>query len=268
MSPSIQSKRYPESAFGLSPTENLTEPRKRKRPKVDRQVQARHCFGAEIELEFLPTFSHADLFFGRSLMEYSNRVGDQTPSEEYEASIGLIECSSIAIGILVTDAVIKQSPVEVLWSRSISPGHWLTLFTGEVEEVREAMDRGVSIGGKDVVDDLFIANLHPQVTEAIRGPRKNLDIDAVGIVEFRHVASTIVAADAAVKTAAVDLLEIRLGMHLGGKGYLVLTGATADVEDAVGAAAAVGRDRNTLIRDVVISRAAEELIPFLIESDS
>jgi microcompartment protein CcmL/EutN len=196
-------------------------------------------------------------------MEYSNRVGDQTSTDEYEASIGLIECSSIAAGIVVTDAVVKQSPVEILWARTISPGHWLNLFTGDVEEVREAMNKGIRVGGKDVADDLFIANLHPQVTEAIRGPRKDIAFDAVGVVEFRHVASTIVAADAAVKTASVDLVEIRLGMHLGGKGYIVLTGAISDVEDAVAAAAAIGHERKTLIRDVVISRAAEELIPFL-----
>lgn len=199
-------------------------------------------------------------------MEYQNRVGDQTPSDEYEASIGLIECSSIATGILVADAVLKQSPVEMLWSRPISPGHWLNLFTGDVEEVREALDKGVVVGADDIVDDLFIANLHPQVPEAIKGPRKDVVIDAVGVIEFRHVASTIVAADAAVKTAEVDLVEVRLGMHLGGKGYVVLTGATADVEDAVAAAAAIGNDRKTLVRDVVISRATEELIPFLIGS--
>ncbi|MDF1661420.1 MAG: BMC domain-containing protein [Planctomycetota bacterium] len=196
-------------------------------------------------------------------MEYNNRVGDQTPTDEYEASIGLIECSSIATGILVADAVLKQSPVEMLWARAISPGNWLNLFTGDVEEVREALDKGVMVGGEDIVDDLFIANLHPQVPEAIRGPRKGVEFDAVGVIEFRHVASTIVAADAAVKTAAVDLVEIRLGMHLGGKGFVVLTGPTADVEDAVAAAAAVGQDRKTLVRDVVISRATEELIPFL-----
>lgn len=199
-------------------------------------------------------------------MEYAERVGAATQDHAYEVAIGLIECASIATGLSLSDAIIKQSPVENLWARTISPGHWLHLFTGEVEEVREALDRGVGLGGQHVIDELFIPNLHRSVPAAIRGPITGLDIDALGVIEFSRVASTIVAADVAVKTADVELVEVRLGMHLGGKGFVVLTGATADVEDAVEAAAAVGHDRQTLVSDVVISRASEELIPFLLQT--
>lgn len=196
-------------------------------------------------------------------MEYSERVGGQTSPGDFEVAIGLIESQSIATGILITDALIKRSPVSILWARTCSPGHWLVLFTGDVEEVREALSRGLELGGDDVVDELFIPNLDPQVPLAIQGPRQDLEVDAVGVIEFRHVASTILAADAAVKTAEVELIELRLAQHLGGKGYIVLTGATGDVEDAVSAAAAVGHSRGTLLRDVVIARADPELIPFL-----
>lgn len=197
-------------------------------------------------------------------MEYTGRVGAAQSEEDYEACIGLLECATITTGIVVTDALIKQSPVDVLWARTVSPGHWLTLFTGDVEEVRAAMERGVETAGDDLADDLFIANLHGEVPRAIRGPRPGLDVDALGIVEYRHAASTIVGADVAIKTAAVELIEIRLAQHLGGKGFFLVTGATADVEDAVAAAAAVGRERGTLIRDAVIARVDEDLLPHLL----
>ena len=53
-------------------------------------------------------------------------------------------------------------------------------------------------------------------------------------------------------------------MHLGGKGFFLVTGSTGDVEDAVAAAAAIGQERGTLVRDAVIARATEELIPHLL----
>lgn len=196
-------------------------------------------------------------------MEYSERVGARTRIEDYQVAIGLIESASIAAGVLITDAVLKASPVEVLWARTISPGRWLTLFTGEVEEVNAALEAGLQAGGGDVCDDLFIPQLDPQVPPAIRGPRSDVAIDALGIVEFSHIPSAVVAADAAVKTAEVELVELRLGQHLGGKGFFIITGAIADVEDAVAVAAAVGHDRQSLVRDVVVTRADEALIPFL-----
>jgi len=191
-------------------------------------------------------------------MEYAERVGGATPDEAYEVSIGLIECSSIAQGILVADSLLKHSPVELLWSRTISPGHHINLFTGEVEEVREALEAGLAAGADTVVDDLFIPNLHSDVPKAMRGPRP-LQLDALAILEFQHIAPTILAADVALKTADVQLVELRLGMHLGGKGFFILTGGFSDVEDAAAAAAAVGHERRSLIREVVIPRAADEL---------
>jgi microcompartment protein CcmL/EutN len=52
-------------------------------------------------------------------------------------------------------------------------------------------------------------------------------------VETATVAATIEAADAGVKGARVELLELRLGDGLGGKGYLLFDGSVSDVEAAV-----------------------------------
>jgi microcompartment protein CcmL/EutN len=51
------------------------------------------------------------------------------------------------------------------------------------------------------------------------------------------VASLIEGADAAVKAANVELIEIRLAMALGGKAFVTMTGNVAAVQSAVDAGA-------------------------------
>ena len=196
-------------------------------------------------------------------MEYAERLGHATDPTDADPSVGLIECRSIARGFAVADAVVKQSPVDLLWCRTISPGHHVTLFAGEVAETAAALERGLEVAGDDVVDHMLIPNVHPDLAPAIRGARVVPIDEAVGIVECSHVATTIWAADRAAKTAHVDLLEVRLGMHLGGKGFFIVAGEVADVEEAVGAAADEARARDALVQQIVIPRASPELIAHL-----
>src|SRR5678816_768079 len=58
-------------------------------------------------------------------------------------ALGLIESNSIARGIVVTDQMVKRAPVELVLRRTVSPGKHLTLVTGEVADVEEAMRVGV-----------------------------------------------------------------------------------------------------------------------------
>ena len=83
------------------------------------------------------------------------------------------------------------------------------------------------------MDSVFLPNVHDQVVAALRGARRVGTGEALGVVETATVAATIEAADAGVKGAAVELLELRLGDGLGGKGYLLFDGSVADVEAAV-----------------------------------
>jgi len=62
------------------------------------------------------------------------------------------------------------------------------------------------------------------------------------------------AAAAAAKAAAVELLEIRLAMALGGKAFCTMTGEVASVQTAVGAGRQVIADAGMLVNAVVISR--------------
>ena len=72
------------------------------------------------------------------------------------------------------------------------------------------------------------------------------------------MASILLAADAAAKAASVILLRIHMARRIGGKGYLVLTGALADVEAAVSAGTAEARSSGKLAGEAVLPAPAEE----------
>ena len=82
----------------------------------------------------------------------------------------------------------------------------------------------------------------------------------MGIVESFSVASLIEGADAAAKTAAIELLEMRLAMALGGKAFVTFTGDVAAVEAAVDAASEVIARKGLLVNRVVIPRPCNEIM--------
>jgi microcompartment protein CcmL/EutN len=153
-------------------------------------------------------------------------------------ALALIELASIAVGIETGDAMVKRAPVEVVRAGTVHPGRYLILVTGEVGDVDEAFRAGLEVGRPALVDSVLLPNVHARVVGALRGDRRAGTGEALGIVETATVAATIEAADAGIKGAAVELLELRLADGLGGKGYLLFDGAVSDVEAAVAIAVA------------------------------
>lgn len=153
--------------------------------------------------------------------------------DPFQPALALVELASIAVGIETGDAMVKRAPVEVVRAGTIHPGKYLVLVTGAVGDVEEALRAGIEVGESCLVDSVFLPNVHDQVVAALRGTRRAGTGDALGVVETATVAATIEAADAGVKGAVVELLELRLGDGLGGKGYLLFDGSVADVEAAV-----------------------------------
>ncbi len=175
--------------------------------------------------------------------------------------IGLLELGSIARGVEAADAVLWQAQVELLVSEPVQPGKYVLLFAGSVQDVTASLAAGVEAAGEDLVDRLLIQQVHHQVGAALRrrGGRLSGELDAVGIVETRTVASAIVAADAALKEATVDLFDLRIANGLGGKSFLALTGEVSDVRSSVRAAAGSAEAAGQLARQVVIPRPHPDL---------
>src|SRR5450756_974067 len=165
-------------------------------------------------------------------------------------SIGLIELTSIASGYLACDAMLKAADVDVVLSRSICSGKYMVMVRGDVAAVQAAVAAGISGARFSVIDSFVIPNLHEAVFPAISGATKVEALEALGIVESFSVASLIEGADAAVKTANVQLIEIRVAM----------TGDVAAVQSAVDAAAQVVGQKGMLVNKVVIPHPRPELL--------
>jgi microcompartment protein CcmL/EutN len=175
-------------------------------------------------------------------------------------SIGLIELSSIAAGFHVCDAMLKSADVDLVLSRSICSGKYIVLVRGDVAAVEASVEAGSRAGDFSVIDSFVIPNLHEAVFPAITGVNKTETLEALGIIESFSVASLIQAADTAVKTAKVELVEIRLAMALGGKAFVSLTGSVAAVRSAVDAGAAIIAEKGLLTNKVVIPHPRPELL--------
>ncbi|MCP3914886.1 MAG: BMC domain-containing protein [bacterium] len=194
---------------------------------------------------------------------------DSNPELRDDATIGpaiaLLELCSIARGVEVADAILWESEIELLFSTSVQPGKYVMLLTGSVEDLRSAVRRGAELAGTDLVDQLLIPNVHPQVETALRRNEGQINgqIDALGIVETTTVASAVLAADTALKRATVDLLELRIANGLGGKSYYSLTGDVSDVRSSVTAGAQSADDGGHLARQVVIPRPHPDLVRHL-----
>ncbi len=170
--------------------------------------------------------------------------------------IGLLELSSVARGVEAADALLKEADVEMLFSSPVQPGKYVMLFTGSVEDVRLALSRGLEVAGNTLVDQLLIPQIHPQVESGLRrrGGHVNGQLDAIGVIETKTVAASIQAADVALKTATVDLIDLRIANGLGGKSFFTLTGEVSDVRSSVMAGARCADERGQLAEQVVIPR--------------
>jgi microcompartment protein CcmL/EutN len=175
-------------------------------------------------------------------------------------SIGLIELTSIAAGFVTCDAMLKTANVDLVLSRSICSGKYMVVVRGDVAAVGASVAAGVSASGFSVIDSFVIANLHEAVFPALSGTSKVEALDALGVVESFSVAALIEGADAAVKAANVELIEIRLAMALGGKAFVTLTGDVAAVTSAVEAGARVVGEKGMLVNKVVIAHPRPELL--------
>lgn len=178
------------------------------------------------------------------------------PAEE---AIGLVEFSSIARGIEAVDAMVKEAGVRLLASRTSCSGKYLGLVAGAVAAVKSAVAAGREAARGHYVDDMVIPNVHEQVLAAAAGAVAVPEKAALGIVETFSLASSIAAADAAVKAAPVTLVEIRLGTGIGGKGFTTMVGETAAVSAAVAAGAAEAARRGLLVATAVIPAPYREV---------
>ncbi|HQA97513.1 MAG TPA: BMC domain-containing protein [Clostridia bacterium] len=174
-------------------------------------------------------------------------------------SLGLLETNSIARGIIAGDAMLKAAEVTLLKAGAVCPGKYVVVIYGEVAAVSASMDAGKRYAAEYLVDDLTIASLDPQVVEAITGGCEPSVLSAMGVMEFYTISAAVVAADLAAKAADVRLMEVRLGLGIGGKSYVTLSGEVAAVQSAIDAGTVPSLKAGTLVSTCVIPSPRREI---------
>lgn len=177
----------------------------------------------------------------------------------YDPALTLIEFSSIAAGIQAADAMVKRAPIDVMLAGTVQPGKYLVLVGGLTADVEESLAAGREVGRDAILDIVYLPQVHPSVVTALRGGRSPEPAEALGVLETSSVAAAIRAADAGVKGAQVELVEVRLADGLGGKGIVLYSGVVADVEIAVALGVESLQGPDALIRQVVIPQLHEEM---------
>ena len=167
-------------------------------------------------------------------------------------TIGFLELTSIAKGLEAADAMLKKADVDLIFSKPGCPGKYYICVAGETAEVRSSVSEGTEIGGRWVIQSLVLPRVHEQVLKAVNLCVPPQPQNAVGMMEFFGVTEALICADAAVKAADVTLIDIRLGTGIGGKSYVLLTGDTAAVSQAISAGVDKAQDQGMVLNQVVI----------------
>ncbi len=181
-----------------------------------------------------------------------------------EESIGIVEFRSIAIGIGAVDIIVKASDVRVVDARTLCPGKYYIIFAGSVSAVSNSLKVIVEQSHNFIIDHTAISNVYPQIFSAINQASQLGELKSIGIVETLTSPSIMVAADAAVKAAAVDLVEIRIARALGGKNMLIINGDVSSVNESVSAAIKYARDKDFLVDYRVIASPHKDLYRVII----
>jgi microcompartment protein CcmL/EutN len=108
-------------------------------------------------------------------------------------------------------------------------GHceWLPPGHGKVEV------QGYVQGPGFLLDDVFLPDVHEDVLRGAMGERREIQDEALGILETRGVASLLRAADAGAKGADVRIAELRLADDLGGRAFVLFDGRLTAVQAAL-----------------------------------
>ena len=174
-------------------------------------------------------------------------------------AIGVIELKSIPKGVEATDAALKSAGVDMVSAHPACPGKYEMILTGSISNVTASVDHVLSKFDGYVIDSSVMGRIDEQVIKALFGTQKTEKKGSLGLIETYSAAATIKAADIAVKTARVEIFDLRVSRGMGGKGVVMLVGEVGDVTAAVEAGAAYAKQDGQLSSEPVIAAPHEDL---------
>ena len=174
-------------------------------------------------------------------------------------AIGVIELKSISKGIEASDAALKSAGVEMVTCHPSCPGKYEIILTGSISNVTASVSHVLSRFSEYVIDHSIMGRIDENVITALFGTQTGERKGSLGIIETFSAASAIKAADIAVKTARVEIFDLRVSRGMGGKGLVMLTGEVGDVTAAVEAGANHAKQSGLLTSTSVIAAPHQEL---------
>jgi len=175
-------------------------------------------------------------------------------------AIGMVEYKTVSSGVMATDLMVKTSEVEIVEAETVCPGKYIAIITGDLSAVKAAVEAAKAKYEIQLIDSFVLGNPHESIFPAITGTTKVDVVNALGIIETFDASGIIVAADNAVKTAEVQLIEIRIAKGMCGKSYCMLTGEVAAVEAAVEKAKQAVAPTGMVLDSAVIPHPDKKLV--------
>ncbi len=174
-------------------------------------------------------------------------------------AIAMVETSTVTTGFLAADLIIKTAAVKIIFAKTVCPGKYLILFSGDISAVKASHDAACKAYGSKVADSFVLGNPHESIFDAMLGVPGTDGLKALGIIETYSASSAVKAADIAAKTAIVSLVELRLAVGMCGKSYLLFTGDVAAVEAATEHVKKEIKESSMLLDCAVIASPSKEL---------
>ncbi|MCG8566067.1 MAG: BMC domain-containing protein [Desulfobacterales bacterium] len=179
-------------------------------------------------------------------------------------AIGMVEFTSISRGIYAADQMVKTADVDIITAMSTCPGKYIAVVNGDVAAVQNSVEAGCTAGGEYLIDSMVIPNVDSGIFPALSGASMPEDLQAIGILECFSLAAMITTADAVLKSAELDAIELRLGNGLGGKGFFTFTGDVAAVQAGVDVGRAIAGEKGVLVNAEVIPSPSERVLSSLL----
>ena len=174
-------------------------------------------------------------------------------------SVGVIELKSIPKGVEATDAALKSAGVQLVAAHPACPGKYEIVLTGSISNVTAAVNHVLAKFDGYVIDSSVMGRIDEQVITALFGTQTTARKGSLGLIETFSAATTIKAADIAVKTARVEIFDLRVSRGMGGKGVIMITGEVGDVTAAVEAGSAYAKQTAQLSSYSVIAAPHADL---------
>ena len=174
-------------------------------------------------------------------------------------SIGVIELKNIPKGVEATDAALKSAGVDMVSAHPSCPGKYELILTGSISNVTAAVSHVLAKFESYVIDSSVMGRIDEQVITALFGTQTGERKGSLGLIETFSAATAIKAADIAVKTARVQIFDLRVSRGMGGKGVVMLTGEVGDVTAAVEAGSAYAQGQGMLSSNSIIAAPHADL---------